>query len=201
MQFWKSIFISKLGENLSCVKRLPALASLCYSLTRPLSAAVVMLLVVSALRGPTNQEANLHNATHEHYTKKINANSKAIAKCKLEIARKVASGEVIIKAERDKRDAYSKRGGSNTKTREQIAKANPVWTKHFDPPVCRGRGGANREQWLVNNWMTATIEDVNSPSAEACNLFLYVTYLKDYQLIRYSFSYHRGTLIKVMLVI
>ena len=47
-------------------------------------------------------KADLRNATHNHYTKKIKVNSKAITKRKLEIARKAASGKVVTEAERAK---------------------------------------------------------------------------------------------------
>lgn len=47
-------------------------------------------------------KAALRKSTHDHYAKKIKANSKAIMKRKLEIARKVASGEVVTEAERAK---------------------------------------------------------------------------------------------------
>ena len=47
-------------------------------------------------------KAALQKSTHDHYAKKIKANSKAITKRKLKIVRKVASGEVVTEAERAK---------------------------------------------------------------------------------------------------
>ena len=47
-------------------------------------------------------KADLRSYTHDHYARKIKANSKAIVKRKLEIARKIAVGELVTEAERAK---------------------------------------------------------------------------------------------------
>ena len=52
--------------------------------------------------------------------------------CKLKKTELKDTVHFLCSTEKKVGDTYSKHSRSNKKTREQIAKVNPVWTKYFD---------------------------------------------------------------------